>query len=78
MEPANVHIQLRKTEAALLMMLVDSGLLQLSNYQGVSEVVFGLTANAERHKELMEKLFKLQAELGNQIYHKKPSIIVSK
>lgn len=71
LEPANVHLQLRKSEATILLMAFDAGLVSLNAYQMTSELVFGHKQNNDQHKKLMDNLFKLQQELMKQIFKEK-------
>lgn len=66
-EPANVHIQLRKKESHLLLMLCDSGLINLHNFQATLSNVFYEKKNEKNHTELMTELVKLRKELDRQI-----------
>ena len=66
--PPEFKINLRKTEATILMMVFDAGLINLNNYTMTSELVFGMKKQDENHKKLMEELFKLQSYLHKTIY----------
>jgi len=66
-KPANVHLQLRKEESHLLLMLCDSGLVNLHGFQATLSNVFYEKENESRHGELMAKLIKLRKELDRQI-----------
>ena len=75
--PANIKIQLRKEEATLLMLAFDAGVLHLDCFNSTATSIMGMKSNPERHKEMMEKLLKLQGELINQLYKEKSPIITA-
>lgn len=66
-KPANVHLQLRKEEASLLILAFKSGLVNLGAFQATMEQAFGDNKNREKHNDIMTKLFKLEDELLRQI-----------
>lgn len=65
-QPASVKISLTRKEAGLLSRCYTSGLINVQNYTLTSELVFGMK-QTPNHKELMDRLLKLQNQLKQQI-----------
>lgn len=74
--PASFKLQLRKEEATLLLLAFDCGIIHLDTYNTTSIAVLGMKGDLQRHKDVMEGLFKLQKELTKQLYEKKSDILV--
>jgi len=65
-KPASVHVQLTEEESTLIMMLIDSGLVNLNAFQLTLEAVFFDKKTPERQKELIEKCLKVKEEFSKQ------------
>ncbi len=76
LQPASFKLSLRKEEAALLLLAFDSGIIHLDTFNTTSVAILGMKPNEDRHKKMMEGLFKLQKELTSQLYGKKDSGII--
>ncbi len=76
LEPANIHLQLRKSEIALMLMAFDAGVISLDSFNATAVTVLGMKADPVRHKDMMDALMKLQKELTRQVYEKKESQII--
>lgn len=76
LQPASFKLQLRKDEATLLLLAFDSGIIHLDTFNTTSVAIFGMKPNEERHKKMMDGLFKFQKELTSQLYEKKSDIFV--
>ncbi len=73
-KPREVHVQLTKSEAALMLMAYEAGVLALDNFNTLATSVMGMKVPEGVHKEMMERCIRLQEELVKQIYKKEKEV----
>jgi hypothetical protein len=74
--PPNIVIKLRKKEAAILIMLLDSGLINFENHRMVDELIFG--KKNPNYAQLVEESMKIQRYIYDEIYKMSPEEIQKK